>query len=208
LTLPSYGKVRDGVPVDPETYDYQRAARDALHFSKLIDRFVQNLRRVAGYDVQYFAAVEPQKRLAPHLHMAIRGTLPRAEIKQIAAATYHQVWWPQADRVVFDSDDHLPVWQDGVGYLDPDTGEVLSTWDQALDQLDTEDTAEPLHVIRFGEQIDVQGVLAGTPDADQRIRYLSKYLTKSIADTADQDSPGHRDHARRLLDALRFEPCS
>jgi hypothetical protein len=55
---------------------------------------VRNLRRVAGYDVQYFATVEPQKRLAPHLHMAIRGTLPRAEIKAIAAATYHQVWWP------------------------------------------------------------------------------------------------------------------
>ncbi|WP_372470428.1 replication initiator [Nonomuraea aurantiaca] len=102
LTLPSYGKVRDGVPIDPETYDYRRAARDALHFSKLVDRFVQNLRRVAGYDVQYFASVEPQKRLAPHLHMAIRGTLPRAEIKQIAAATYHQVWWPQADEVVFE----------------------------------------------------------------------------------------------------------
>ncbi|WP_460783736.1 replication initiator, partial [Nonomuraea fastidiosa] len=82
LTLPSYGKVRDGVPLDPDTYDYRRAARDALHFSKLIDRFVQNLRRVAGYDVQYFATVEPQQRLAPHLHMAIRGTLPRAELKQ------------------------------------------------------------------------------------------------------------------------------
>ncbi len=120
LTLPSYGKVRDGVPVDPDTYGYRRAARDALHFSKLVDRFVQNLRRVAGYDVQYFAAVEPQKRLAPHLHMAIRGTLPRAEIKQIAAATYHQVWWPQADEVRFEGD-HLPAWDEEAGYLDPGT---------------------------------------------------------------------------------------
>jgi hypothetical protein len=179
LTLPSYGKVRDGVPVDPDAYDYRRAARDALHFSKLVDRFVQNLRRVAGYDVQYFASVEPQKRLAPHLHMAIRGTLPRAEIKQIAAATYHQVWWPQADEVVFEGD-HMPVWQDGTGYLNPATGEVLPTWDEALDDLDED--AEPLHVIRFGDQVDVQGVLAGTPDADQCIRYLSKYLTKSIGD--------------------------
>ncbi|MGW0808353.1 replication initiator [Nonomuraea sp. NPDC002799] len=204
LTLPSYGKVRDGVPVDPETYDYARAARDALHFSKLVDRFVQNLRRVAGYDVQYFAAVEPQKRLAPHLHMAIRGTLPRAEIKQIAAATYHQVWWPAADRVVFDGD-HLPVWEDGTGYLDPSTGEVLPTWDQALDQLDTD---EPLHVIRFGAQVDVQGVLAGTPNADQCIRYLSKYFTKSLGDSLDPDDQAQRDHAARLAEALRFEPCS
>ncbi|MDR8407806.1 helitron helicase-like domain-containing protein [Nonomuraea sp. 3-1Str] len=207
LTLPSYGKVRDGVPVDPETYDYARAARDALHFSKLVDRFVQNLRRVAGYDVQYFATVEPQKRLAPHLHMAIRGTLPRADVKQIAAATYHQVWWPAADVVRFDGE-HLPVCQDGAGYLDPDTGEVLPTWDEALDQLDADQDAEPLHIIRFGEQIDVKGVLAGTPDADQCIRYLSKYLTKSLSDSLDTDNPARREHAARMVDALRFEPCS
>ncbi|GAA2895042.1 hypothetical protein HD593_011498 [Nonomuraea rubra] len=207
LTLPSYGKIRDGVPIDPDTYDYARAVRDALHFSKLVDRFVQNLRRVAGYDVQYFASVEPQKRLAPHLHMAIRGTLPRAEIKQIAAATYHQVWWPPAERVVFDGE-HLPVWDDQTGYIDPATGEVLPTWDEALDQLDTDETTEPLHVIRFGTQVDVQGVLAGTPDADQCIRYLSKYLTKSLGESLDTDHQARRDHAARLAEALRFEPCS
>ncbi len=88
LTLDSYGRVRsDGTPVDPATYDYTRAARDALHFSKLVDRFVQNLRRFVGYDVQYFATVEPQRRLAPHLHMAIRGTISRAELRQVVAAT-------------------------------------------------------------------------------------------------------------------------
>ncbi len=114
LTLPSYGRVLEGAPLDPDRYDYARAARDALHFSKLVDRFVQNLRRVAGYDVQYFATVEPQKRLAPHLHMAIRGTLPRAELRQIIAATYHQVWWPSTDVVRFEGD-HLPVWEDGAG---------------------------------------------------------------------------------------------
>ncbi|GAA2208427.1 hypothetical protein GCM10009850_038850 [Nonomuraea monospora] len=202
LTLPSYGKIRDGVPVDPDSYDYRRAARDALHFSKLVDRFVQNLRRVAGYDVQYFATVEPQKRLAPHLHMAVRGTLPRAEIRQIAAATYHQVWWPAADEVLFDGE-HLPVWDNGAGYLDPCTGEVLRSWDQALDE-----TAEPLHVVRFGDQVNVQGVLSGTPDADQCIRYLSKYLTKSLGDSLDPDQPTQREHAERLAAALRFEPCS
>ncbi|MFI7643158.1 replication initiator [Nonomuraea sp. NPDC049400] len=207
LTLPSYGKIKDGVPVDPDTYDYTRAARDALHFSKLVDRFVQNLRRVAGYDVQYFATVEPQRRLAPHLHIAIRGTLPRADVKQIAAATYHQVWWPSADQVVFEGD-HLPVWENGVGYLNPDTGEVLPTWYEALDQLDADPAAEPLHVVRFGDQVNVQGVLAGTPDADQCIRYLSKYLTKSLGEGLDSDDPTQREHTARLLEALRFEPCS
>ncbi|GAA2875343.1 hypothetical protein GCM10010517_36220 [Streptosporangium fragile] len=221
LTLPSYGRVRNGAPVDPATYDYTRAARDALHFSKLVDRFVQNLRRVADYDVQYFATVEPQKRLAPHLHMAIRGTLPRAEIKAIAAATYHQVWWPAADEVRFDGE-HLPVWaerpqrEDGTpypdgqagDYLDPATGEVLPTWYEALDRLGDDEDVEPLHVVRFGTQVDVQGVLAGSPDADQCIRYLSKYLTKSLGDTLDPDNSAQRAHAARMVEALRYEPCS
>lgn len=198
LTLPSYGKVRNGAPIDPDAYDYRRAARDALHFSKLVDRFVQNLRRVAGYDVQYFATVEPQKRLAPHLHMAIRGTLPRAEIKQIAAATYHQVWWPKADEVRYEGE-HLPVWEDG--YLDPVTGAYLPTWDEAVDQ-----AVEPLHVIRFGDQVDVKGVLSGTRDADQCIRYVSKYLTKSLGEALD--SHARREHAARFVDTLRYEPCS
>ncbi|MFI7697028.1 replication initiator [Nonomuraea sp. NPDC049655] len=209
LTLPSYGKVRDGVPVDPDTYDYARAARDALHFSKLVDRFVQNLRRVAGYDVQYFGTVEPQQRLAPHLHIAIRGTLPRAELKQIIAATYHQVWWPPTDEVRFDGD-HLPIWQDRAGYLDPDTGEVLPTWDQALDQLDADEDAEPLHMVRFGQQHNIQSVLAGTPAAGKWLGYLTKYLTKSLADPLDHaaDNPARREHAARLIEALRTEPCS
>ena len=32
------------------SYDYTRAARDALHFAALFDRLVQNLRRYVGYD--------------------------------------------------------------------------------------------------------------------------------------------------------------
>ena len=95
LTCPSYGRVgEDGAPADPDTYDYTRAARDALHFAALFDRFIQNLRRFAGYDLQYFAAIEPQRRLAPHVHIAIRGTISRAELREVIAATYHQVWWP------------------------------------------------------------------------------------------------------------------
>ena len=64
------------------------------HFAALFDRFIQNLRRYLGYDVQYFAAVEPQRRLAPHIHIAMRGTVSRAELRRVLAATYHQVWWP------------------------------------------------------------------------------------------------------------------
>ena len=60
-----------------------------------------NLRRCAGYTVQYFAAVEPQKRLAPHLHAALRGAIPHQVIRQVAAATYLQVWWPPFDQPVY-----------------------------------------------------------------------------------------------------------
>ncbi|WP_028648531.1 replication initiator [Nocardiopsis sp. CNT312] len=209
LTLDSYGRVRsDGTPVGFSTYDYRRAARDALHFSKLVDRFVQNLRRVAGFDVQYFAAVEPQRRLAPHLHMATRGTIPRAELRQIAAATYHQVWWPPADQVVFEGD-HLPVWDEETGvFVDPSTGEVLPTWDEALDALDADPEAEPHHVVRFGRQVDAKGVVAGSADADRCVRYLAKYLTKDIAECHAAETALQEQHVDRLLDALRFEPCS
>src|SRR6266699_3147171 len=149
LTCPSYGRVgEDGAPADPDAYDYTRAARDALHFAALFDRFIQNLRRFTGYDLQYFAAIEPQRRLAPHIHLAIRGTVSRAELRRVLAATYHQVWWPDASAVKFDGGE-LPVWDEGTGgYVDPATGEVLSTWDQALDAIGPED--EPWHVARFG----------------------------------------------------------
>ena len=126
LTCPSYGRVdHRGVPVDPAAYDYDQAARDALTFAALFDRFIQNLRRYLGHDVQYFAAVEPQRRLAPHIHIAIRGTIARTELRKVLAATYHQVWWP--DRPVkYRDGDELPVWDDQAGrYVDPATGEVL-----------------------------------------------------------------------------------
>jgi hypothetical protein len=126
LTCPGYGRVlQDGTPADPAAYDYPRAARDALHFAALFDRFIQNLRRFLGYDVQYFAAIEPQRRLAPHIHIAIPGTLSRTELRQVLAATYHQVWWPPATEVKY-HDGELPVWHEASGnYLDPTTGELL-----------------------------------------------------------------------------------
>ena len=51
MTCPSYGRVgEDGAPADPASDDYDRAARDALAFAALFDRFIQNLRRYLGYD--------------------------------------------------------------------------------------------------------------------------------------------------------------
>jgi hypothetical protein len=207
LTCPSYGRVgEDGTPADPARYDYGQAARDALHFAALFDRFIQNLRRFLGYDVQYFAAVEPQRRLAPHIHLAMRGTVSRAELRQVLAATYHQVWWPSTSTVRF-GDGELPVWDEATGnYLDPATGEILPTWDQALDAIGQAD--EPAHVARFGDRFDAQGVLSGSKDSRRCIGYLTKYLTKQVADCHQaQTDPAHA-HAARLAEALRFEPCS
>ena len=183
-----------------------RAARDALHFAALFDRFIQNLRRFLGYDLQYFAAIEPQRRLAPHIHLAMRGTVSRADLRQVLAATYHQVWWPDTSIVRFDGQE-LPVWDEQTGtYLDPTTGEVLPTWDDALDAIGPDD--EPLHVARFGDRFDAQGVLAGSKDAARCIGYLTKYLTKQVADCHQATSDTQRAHMDRLADALRFEPCS
>jgi hypothetical protein len=207
LTCDSYGPVGDdGTPVDSASYDYVRAARDALHFAALVDRFIQNLRRVLGYEAQYFGTVEPQRRLAPHLHMAIRGAVPRPVIRQVIAATYHQVWWPATDTVVYDGDD-LPVWDERARtYLDPATGEVLPTWDDALDAIGPGD--RPRHVGRFGVKFDAQGVLAGSKDASKCIWYMTKYLTKQVADCHTPDTDAQRIHMDRLAEALRYEPCS
>ncbi len=207
LTCPSYGRVGDdGTPVDPAAYDYDRAARDALAFAALFDRFIQNLRCYLGYDLQYFAAIEPQRRLAPHVHIAMRGTIVRTELRRVLAATYHQVWWPNASVVKYDGD-QLPVWDEATGeYLDPATGEVLPTWDQALNAIGPDD--EPWHVARFGERFDVQGVLAGSKDAARCIGYLTKYLTKQVGDCHHPETDAQLAHAARLAEALRYQPCS
>ena len=91
-------------------------------------------------------------------------------------------------------------------YLDPDTGEVLPTWDQALDAIGDQD--EPRHVARFGARFDAQGVLAGSRDASRCIGYLTKYLTKHLGDCHQAATDAQADHAARLADALRYEPCS
>ena len=209
LTLPSYGRVRaDGTPVDRDAYDYRHAARDALHFSSLLDRFWQNLRRAAGWNVQYFATVEPQKRGAAHLHAAVRGTMPRTLVRQVAAATYHQVWWPAHDEPSYPVD-AAPVWDHNTaGYLDPATGDALPTWEQTLDQLDTDPNARPAHVVRFGPHIDVQGVIADNQRAGDCLGYLVKYLTKSTAEIIEPDTANQADHYRRLAAELRVTPCS
>jgi hypothetical protein len=93
--------------------------------------------------------------------------------------------------------------------LDPDTGEVLPTWDQALDAITDQD--QPLHVAQFGSKFDAQGVLAGSRESSRCIGYLTKhltkYLTKHLGDCRQVATDYQAAHAGRLADALHYEPC-
>ncbi|MFD6696029.1 replication initiator [Micromonospora aurantiaca (nom. illeg.)] len=209
LTLDSYGPVRpDGTPLNLDRYDYRRAAWDAVHFPRLLDRFWQNLRRCEGWNVQYAGCVEPQRRLAPHAHFAIRGTIPRDVLRTVAAATYHQVWWP-AVNVQRYTLDRLPVWDDqAAAWIDPDTREPLTTWTEALDAIDDDLGAEPVHVVRFGAQVDARGVMPGTEDAERTIRYVTKYITKHTGDVHKATTERQRKHLDRLWQQLQLTPCT
>ena len=211
LTCDSYGPIRNGAPVDTATYDYRRAARDAIHFSSLVDRLIQNLRRVLGWEVQYFATVEPQKRGAPHLHAALRGAIPHQITRQVVAATYHQVWWPNHDHLLYGSDHEAdqPVWdQHARTFIDPNTHTPLTSWDGAQDALASDEDAQPAHVVRFGEQCKPKGILGGTEEAGRHVGYLTKYLTKSISEIVEPDTAAQRQHHERLHAELAITPCS
>jgi hypothetical protein len=224
LTLGSYGKVIPerkhahvpgaGTPMDPRSYDYRRAAVEALFFPRLFDRWMQNLRRCAGYKVQYFGAIEPQRRLAPHIHLALRGAIPRRTIRAVTRATYLQLWWPPFDEAetVYTDPDRLPIWDaTEETYRDPDTGFPLPTWNQALDDLDDKPDAKPAVVMRFGTQIDIAGIIAPSADADRSIRYLVKYLSKSVTETythPDHPDRAYQAHIDRLHHQVLYLPCS
>jgi hypothetical protein len=156
-----------------------------------------------GWDVQYFATVEPQRRAAPHLHAAIRGSVPHEVLRQVTAATYHQVWWPAHDEPVYGGD-HLPVWDiDTHGFVDPDTRQPLTTWADAVEQVD-----EPAHVVGFGRQVHSKGILGASQEAGRHIGYLTKYLTKATGEVVESASPRQADHHDRLHAELQVTPCS
>ncbi len=195
-----------GMPLDPDTYNYRQAAIEAIHFAAVLDRFWQNLRRAVGWKVQYAGAVELQRRLAPHAHFAVRGTMARKLMKQVAAATYHQVWWPPFDHLVY-SLDRPPIWDvNAQSYVDPKTRKALRTWEEALEAT-AEDDAEPSCVIRMGE-VDPRGITPGTQDAERSIRYVTKYLTKNLVEQVRPHAEAQKAHFDRLHAELSVLPCS
>jgi hypothetical protein len=100
----------------------------------------------------------------------------------------------------------------GTGYTDPDTGEMLPTWEEAVTALAADPDAKPAHVMRFGTQADIRGIIAPSEEADRAIRYLTKYLTKAIAEPSthnDGDVDVLREaHIDRLHAEVRWLPCS
>jgi hypothetical protein len=136
----------------------------------------------------------------------VRGTVSRALMRQVAAATYHQVWWPSFDTMVY-TVDRPPVWDKAEqSYVDPKTREPLKHWDDAIATLSDED-AIPSHVARLGT-VDVKGMEGGTKHAERAIRYTTKYLTKDLVDQTLIRSPEQQAHADRLHRELSVLPCS
>ena len=91
----------------------------------------------------------------------------------------------------------------------------MPTWAQALDRLDADLDADPgmrpAHVVRFGTQFDLQGLVATQVDTPRRVAYLTKYLTKSVADTygsPDDLTAAQAAHLDRLHEHVRWLPCS
>ncbi|PKV78938.1 replication initiator [Nocardia fluminea] len=220
LTLDSFGAINrvhdpatndlvsDGSPRDPDSYDYARQARDTIHMARLFSKFIENLRRAVGWNVQYFATVEPQRRGAPHLHVALRGSFSKKLLYQVTAATYVNIWWPHFDKPVY-GDGRMPVWDYSAGtFADPRTGRPLTYWDDALAVMDEVDELDPAHTLKFGGQTDVQQILANTDGMDRGVRYLTKYLTKSLGELLNPGSRRVAEHYDRLHAELCVTPCS
>ncbi|MFB7873719.1 replication initiator [Nocardia sp. NPDC056064] len=93
-------------------------------------------------------------------------------------------------------------------FCDPDTGDALPSWDDALAVMDSVDELEPAHVVRFGKQSKPIQVLGGTDKAEHRVRYLTKYLTKSVGELLEPGSRRVAEHYDRLHAELCVTPCS
>ncbi|WP_174554919.1 replication initiator [Nocardia gamkensis] len=208
LTLDSYGPVHreDGTPIDPDSYDYARAAWDAICFAALFDRWIQNLRRAVGWNVQYFATVEPQRRGAPMCTSQSAAASPAAILRQVTAGTYRQIWWPRRTEMTY-TPDRVPLWDRAQRtFVDPDTRQPLQSWDEAIAAIGPED--DPAHMAVFGSQMDIRGVLGGTEEAKRHIGYLCKYLTKSVDEVLEARTARQQTHYDRLHEALCRTPCS
>ena len=153
-------------PDAAERYDYRRAAVEAMHFPKLVDRWMQNLRRCAGYQVQYFGAIEPQRRLAPHLHLAIRGAIPRRVIRTVTRRRTTRCGGRHSTSGCTRTRRRAGVEPDHRARRGQRRGRVADVGGGARRARRRPD-AEPAVVVRFGSQVDIKGIIAPSQDADR-----------------------------------------
>ena len=116
----------------------------------------------------------------PHVHFAIRGTVPRTELREVIAATYHQVWWPPPTRSASTATSCRSGTRPAptTSTRRPAKSCPPGTRPSTPSTTTTSRCTSPGSATRF----DAQGVLAGSRDADRCIGYLTKYLTKQVAD--------------------------
>jgi hypothetical protein len=191
-----------GGPADPAAYQYDRAARDALAFAALFDRFIQDLRRYLGYDVQYFAAVEPQK------------DWPRTSTSPCAALS-------PAPRSA--ASPPPPTTRSG-GPPPPSSSTTGTSCRSGTRRPATTSTWPPGKCCPPGTRPSTpsatmtsrgtwpgsatgstpKGVLAGSKDASR----CTGYLTKQVDHCYQADTDAQRAHVARLAEALRYQPCS
>jgi integrase len=117
---------------------------DAIHFPALIDRFFQNLRRVVGFEVQYFGALEPQRRLGS------RGTSYWARVRWTNPANHHR----EGVKRSFTTREAVEDWLDTMrqtAKTGVDSGQTLAAyvesigdrWTRAIDPTSTYDPYAP-----------------------------------------------------------------
>jgi hypothetical protein len=157
---------------------------------------------VAGGTCSTSAPSNPKKEAPRTSTQPSAAPSPAPELRAITAATYHQVWWPTHDKLIY-TGDRAPVWDTRAkAFTDPGTGTQLPTWEQA-----TADLTEPSHIVRFGEQVHVKGILGGSQEAGRHIGYLTKTIHQA-AGLDDHATQAQRDHARQLHAELQITPCS
>ena len=197
----------------PGIYDYRRAALDAMHLPKLWDRLVQNLRRAVGYDVQYFAVDRTPDAGSP------RTSTPPSEARSRASCCGRssppptpRSGGPATTASSTTGTGSRSGTAPSAAMSTPTTacrcppGTPRST-------SSTTRTSRPNPPTWSGSarQCDMQGIVGGTPKADRRVGYLTKYLTKSITDPLDdEDDVSHprQAHIDRLHEQVRWLPCS
>jgi hypothetical protein len=116
------------------------------------------------------------------------------------------VWWPAHDDLVYRAE-RLPVWDPRAkAFTDPPPAPRCKTGNRPA-----RSWPNPPHVVRFGEQVHVKGILGGSEEAGRHIGYLMKYLTKTIGQAAglnEHATDAQREHIHRLHAELRVTPCS